>query len=252
MSMVRVSLDGPIGVLTLSRPERHNSLVPDLLIGLIEGHREIVDRGATVGVLTAAGPTFSTGGDIKAIREADDREAYARHLVGLLNEAVLEIAFGPIPMVAAVHGMLTGGSVGLVLACDRVVLAAETTIRSWYATVGFAPDGGWTALLPGIIGVRRAAAVLLADDTITPAEALAWGVVHEVTPGAAVRDRALETARRIAGTKAGARDAIRRLTAEDRSEVAARLEAELAGFVAQVTTDESTAGMDAFLRGELR
>ncbi|NIQ52921.1 MAG: enoyl-CoA hydratase/isomerase family protein, partial [Gammaproteobacteria bacterium] len=71
-------------------------------------------------------------------------------------EAILEIAFGPVPMVAAVHGVLTGGSLGLVLACDRVVLAAETTIRSWYATVGFAPDGGWTALLPGVIGRRRA------------------------------------------------------------------------------------------------
>ena len=252
MNLVDLSLEGRVAVLELRRPERHNSLVPELLHDLVEAHRSAVDRGAAVGVLAAAGPTFSTGGDLGGIREAADREAYASALVGMLNETILEIGFGPIPMVAAVHGMLTGGSLGLVLACDHVVLADEATIRPWYATVGFAPDGGWTALLPEIIGRRRTASILLTDGTITAAEALAWGLAHETVPAVRVRGRALEAAEQMAAGKSGTRAAIRGLLAADRAGVAAALEAERAAFVAQVVTEESTAGMDAFLRGELR
>ena len=250
MSLVRATVDGQVGILELQRPERHNSLIPELLEDLIAAHREIVEGGAAAGVLAAAGPTFSTGGDIGAIREASDRVGYSTELVGTLNQAILALAFGPIPMVAAVHGMVTGGSLGLVLACDHVVVGSTATIRSWYATVGFAPDGGWTALLPGIIGRRRAASVLLTDATITADEALAWGLAHEVVAGERVRDRALDVAARIAEGSPGAVDAIRRLTSADRAVVADSLEAERRAFLTQVVTKEATDGMEGFLRGE--
>jgi len=252
MSLVRATVDGSVGLLELRRPERHNSLIPELLEDLIAAHREIVDGGAVAGVLAAAGPTFSTGGDIGSIREASDRVGYSRELVGTLNQAILAMAFGPIPMVAAVHGMVTGGSLGLVLACDHVVLGSTATIRSWYATVGFAPDGGWTALLPGIIGSHRAAGILLSDATITADEALAWGVADEVVSADQVREWAMAAAERIAGGVPGSIAAIRRLTAANHDAVAARLEAERSAFLAQVVTREATDGMDRFLRGEAR
>jgi len=59
MSLVRATVDGSVGLLELRRPERHNSLIPELLEDLIAAHREIVDGGAVAGVLAAAGPTFS-------------------------------------------------------------------------------------------------------------------------------------------------------------------------------------------------
>jgi len=252
LSLVSASIDGRVGLIELRRPERHNSLVPGLLDDLMAAHREIVDGGAAAGVLAAAGPTFSTGGDIRGIRDAADRLGYAQSLVGRLNDAILALAFGPIPMVAAVHGMVTGGSLGLVLACDSVVVAESAIIRSWYATVGFAPDGGWTALLPDRIGSRRAAGILLRDDTITVDEALAWGLADEVAPADLVRERAVAVAGRIAAGVPGAVGAIRRLCAADQRRIADRLEDERTAFVVQVATPEATAGMDRFLAGELR
>lgn len=250
VSLVHASVDDPVGVLELQRPERHNSLVPEILEDLIAAHREVVDRGARVAVLAAAGPTFSTGGDITGIREATDRIEYSGTLVGLLNQAILEMAYGPIPMVAAVHGIVTGGSLGLVLACDHVVVASTATIRSWYATVGFAPDGGWTAMLPEIIGRRRVASVLLTDATISADDAVAWGIADTLVPAVQVRGRALADAARIAAGVPGTMTAIRRLAPESRTAVAGRLEAERSAFLAQVDTPEATEGMDRFLRGE--
>jgi 2-(1,2-epoxy-1,2-dihydrophenyl)acetyl-CoA isomerase len=252
MTLVTARVEHGIGVTELHRPARHNSLVPDLLVDLMTAHREIVDGGAIVGVLAAAGTTFSTGGDIEAIRNASDRVAYAGELVGRLNEAILAIAGGSIPMVAAVHGMVTGGSLGLVLACDHVVMGDRVTIRPWYPAVGFAPDGGWTAMLPAVIGRRRAASVLLTDATTTASEALAWGLADEVVPGDRVRDRAMEAAGRIAGGDPGTRETIRRLTSRDLDAVEDGLERERQEFLRLVDTPAATAGMDRFLRGELR
>jgi 2-(1,2-epoxy-1,2-dihydrophenyl)acetyl-CoA isomerase len=133
-----------------------------------------------------------------------------------------------------------------------VVAAADATFRPWYATVGFAPDGGWTALLPSVVGRSRAADVLLTDREITADEALEWGLAHQVVPAAEVPAAAQRVARRIASLRPGAVAAIRRLTAPSRDEVAAALEDERRAFVALVAGEEASAGLDAFLGGDSR
>lgn len=251
MSLVTATVEGPVGIIELNRAESHNTLVIDLLDDLLAAHREVAGHGAAAAVLAAAGKTFSLGGDIKGISGAGDRLAYSEELVGRLNEVILAIAGGPIPMVAAVHGMVTGGSIGLVLACDHVVMGSQVTMRPWYAAVGFAPDGGWSAMLPGIVGERRARSILLTDATISATEALDWGIADEVVPIERVHERAIAAAARMAGGKAGTRTAIRRLTGPDLEGLAERLEAERQAFLELVATDEATEGMDRFLRGEL-
>lgn len=253
MSLVRLVSDGPVGMITLARAERHNSLVPDLLEDFLAGFRSL-DAHPVVRcvVLAAEGTTFSTGGDIKAIREAPDRRGYASRLVGLLNEVVLEVSYASTPVVAAVHGMVTGGSLGFLLGADLVVMASEATIRPWYATVGFAADGGWTAVLPSLIGRRRALATLLTDAVVTADEALAWGLADRVVPAQAVLETAVRVAGEISGGKAGALAAARRLVRRPREAVAAALEAERGAFVELVVGEEATSGMDAFLEGRLR
>jgi 2-(1,2-epoxy-1,2-dihydrophenyl)acetyl-CoA isomerase len=242
-----------IGILTLRRPERHNSLVPELLDGLLRGYRSM-DADPEVGcvVLGAEGRSFSTGGDIRAIRDAPDRADYAGRLVGLLNEVIVGLAFGSTPVVAAVHGIVTGGSLGLLLSSDVVVMAADATIRPWYATVGFAPDGGWTAILPSIAGPRRVAATLLEDREVGAREAQAWGLVDRVTPAGEVFPAARASASRVAAGDPRSRAAARRLVRGSRGRVAARLEVERQAFLEVVVGDAATAGMDAFLGGDLR
>jgi 2-(1,2-epoxy-1,2-dihydrophenyl)acetyl-CoA isomerase len=253
MVMVRLSTDGPVGTITLARPERSNSLVPDLLEEFLSGFRALdVEPAVRCIVLAAEGATFSTGGDIEAIRRAAERHAYAARLVGLLNQVIVEVCFAATPVVAAVHGMVTGGSLGFLVAADVVVMASEATIRPWYATVGFAPDGGWTALLPSLIGHRRALETLVTDAVVTPEQALAWGLAHRVVPVQVVGEVATSIARDISGGKAGALAAARRLVRGPREAVVAALEAERDAFLELVVGEEATSGMDAFLEGRLR
>ena len=243
--LILTQVDGPVATIVLNRPERHNSLVPELLRDLLTALEKVADARAVV--LAAEGRSFSTGGDVRAFAERDGGALrdYANELVGLLGETMLAIMRLPAPVIAAVHGMVTGGSLGLLLASDIVLIHPSVTIAPWYTTVGFAPDGGWTALLPYRIGASRAAVVQYTNTPIDAETAVAWGLATRVE--ADVRRAAAELARTIAGQRPGAVRATKRLINGDLDAIAARLDAEREAFVRQITTPEAREGMTAFL-----
>jgi 2-(1,2-epoxy-1,2-dihydrophenyl)acetyl-CoA isomerase len=200
---------GSVAVLTLNRPERHNSLVPAFLEEMLAGLEALrAENGVRATVLQANGRSFSTGGDVAGFADhLDDLAAYAGEIVGLLNRVILALVELPVPVVAAVHGLVTGGSLGLVLGCDVVLVAPEASFAPYYSVVGFSPDGGWTALLPGVIGLKRAADVLLRNETITAELAVAWGLASRVVPAERIRDEALRAAQDISAKKSPAASA---------------------------------------------
>jgi len=234
----------------LNHPRRHNALTLDLVTALRAAVAEAAasDHVDAV-VLTAAGRSFSTGGDVAefAAREGEDRVAYARELVGALHECILELLRLEVPLVVGVHGLVTGGSLGLVLACDVVLVGPHAAFAPYYVDVGFSPDGGWTALLPDRVGRRRATAWQLTNRTVDAPTALAWGLADEIVdePVSAVAvDRACEiTTKRPAAVRR-----TKALLRPDLDAVVARLDAELDSFVDQIATDEATRGMAHFLR----
>ncbi|MGH8826494.1 MAG: enoyl-CoA hydratase/isomerase family protein [Jiangellaceae bacterium] len=242
--------DGPVRVITLHRPERHNALVPELVDGVRAAIRTAAAAPAVRAVvLTAEGPNFSTGGDVAefAARSGPQLARYAREIVGGLNAMMLDLIGLDVPVVAAVHGAVTGGSLGFVLASDVVVASSDATFAPYYVDVGFSPDGGWTALLPDRIGPVRAMSVQLGNRILDARTAQDWGLVAELVTSGDVRDAAIGRAQLFAAKKPAAIRRTKRLLWGDLSVIAARLDAELESFIEQVVTDEATAGMAAFL-----
>jgi enoyl-CoA hydratase/carnithine racemase len=204
-------------------------------------------------VLQAEGRSFSTGGDLGGfVAHMDTLQAYAQTIVGLLNEVILALVELPLPVVAAVQGIVTGGSLGLVLGADVVLVAPEASFTPYYTVVGFGPDGGWTAILPEIVGWKRAADVILRNRTISAEEAVAWGLASRIVPAASLRDEALSTAQDLAAKKPGSMRHTKRLMNGFHSELARRLEAEQRRFVEQIGTQEAQDGMRAFLEARRR
>jgi enoyl-CoA hydratase/carnithine racemase len=240
---------GPVAIVTLNRPARHNSLVPAFLGEILAVLERIgAEPELRAVVLQANGRSFSTGGDVGGFdAHREDRAAYARTLVGLLNEVILALVELPQPIVAAVHGIVTGGSLGLVLGSDVVLVAPEASFTPYYSVVGFAPDGGWTAMLPDVIGPKRAAEVLLRNLTITAEQALAWGLASDLVLGERIRGEALSLAQEIAAGLPGSLCYTKRLLSLARGDLAARLEGERSLFVRQIGTEEARHGIVAFL-----
>ncbi|HRE18056.1 MAG TPA: enoyl-CoA hydratase/isomerase family protein [Rhodocyclaceae bacterium] len=252
MTLVRLDREDAIGVLTLSRSEMHNALVPELLEAVLAALAEVAaDPGLRALVFAAEGPAFSIGGDMRrfhAASEAGNLPDYAGHIVGVLNEVVLAMTALPQPIVAAVHGTVTGGSLGFLMGADLVVMAEDAVVKSHYASAGFCPDGGWTAVLPAVIGPRRAAEALLLNRSISAAKALEWGIVNALAAADDVLPRALEMACKIAAYPVGTMRHSKRLLGMPREELANRLEAERQGFLQLIAGAEARNGLAAFLQ----
>jgi enoyl-CoA hydratase/carnithine racemase len=247
--LIQLDISGPLAVLTLNRAERHNSLVPKLLVEILAALEGIArDPDVQAVILQANGRSFSTGGDVGGFHaHLDDLEAYASEIVGLLNQVILALVESPMPVVAAVHGVVTGGSLGLVLGCDVVLVAPEASFTPYYSVVGFGPDGGWTAMLPSIIGPKRATKVLLRNLTISAEQAVVWGLASRIVSADRIRDEALVVAQDIAAKKPGSIHHTKRLLSLANSDLAVRLEAERSRFVEQIGTREARQGIVAFL-----
>lgn len=241
---------GYTAVLTLNRPQRHNSLVPDFLWAMLQALSEVAqDETVQAVALQANGRSFSTGGDVQGFYDhLDDIEPYAQEIVGLLNQVILAMMQLPVPIVTAVHGIITGGSLGLVLASDIVLVAPSASFTPYYSIVGFSPDGGWTAVLPHLIGQRRVAAVLMHNQTIDAETAVRWGLANRLVAADTIRAEALAAAQDLTAKKPASLRHVKQLLLDDLGDVAARLEAERAHFVRQIMTPEARRGILDFLK----
>jgi len=244
---VLISVDNSVATLTLNRPERHNSLVPALLSQLLDALSECARNiDVRIVVLRAAGHSFSTGGDLQGFLDhADDIRNYAKELVGLLNQVIVGIYDCRTPVVVAVDGQVTGGALGFVLAADIVLVTERASFRPYYVDVGFSPDGGWTALLPEIIGRKRAAAVQLLNQSVSADQALDWGLATAYADSQELEAALAELCDGLKSKKAGSVHNTRRLMRPAKLE--SRLDEEKRRFVKQIVTDEALEGMRHFL-----
>lgn len=247
MPLILIERHGSIATLTLNRPERHNSLVPELLNDLLLALYDVAD--ARVLILRANGRSFSTGGDVGAFYDhRAEAEAYAREIVGLLNQTIEALLKFPAPTIAAVNGLVTGGSIGLVLACDQAIVSPRASFTPYYNVVGFSPDGGWTALLPTVIGYARTAEALLTNATITAQQAVEWGLANRMVEADRVYDEAQAAAEMIVTMKTSSVRRSIQLLREHKLAAGPKLQAELNQFIEQISSEEAQQGMREFLK----
>ena len=243
--------DGDTAWVRLNRPGRGNALTPDLLDALTEALSHCVDARAVV--LTGQGRAFSSGGDIREFHaRAEDPaalEAFGTAVVSALNRTILALRALPCPTVAAVNGPVTGGAIGLMLACDITVMSQDAFIQPYYAKMGFAPDGGWTALLPERIGTARTASWLALDNRVSALAAFEMGVADMLYPAADFTDGVQTLLAGLAShDPVVAVTARRLLEARDvRDPLSTRLDRELAAFTRLLVRPETRERMAAFL-----
>jgi len=234
---------------TLNRAAAQNALVPGLLSEFIEVFSSLSHRPEVHAVvLRSSSGAFSIGGDLHGFdRHFPDIRDYAYDIVGKLNQAMLAMIDAPQPIVTAVHGIVTGGSMGLVLASDLVLIGRHAIFKSHYPSVGFSPDGGWGVLLPRIVGMRRAAACLFHNDAIDAKQALDWGIANSILPSTVLHEAAQKTARKIAAYPPCTMRSSKQLLWREREQIARELELERTKFVDLITRDGAREGVRHYL-----
>jgi 2-(1,2-epoxy-1,2-dihydrophenyl)acetyl-CoA isomerase len=241
--------DGPVTILTLNRAQRHNSFIPTLLEDLLAAlEKTRADPEVRAVILCAKGRSFSTGGDIQGFYDnLHNIKSYSKQIVGLLNQVILDMLNLPAVTITVAHGMVTGGSLGLVLSSDIVFVSPQTRFTPYYYRVGFSPDGGWTALLPAVIGAKRVVSILAQNLTITAQQAVDWGLADRMVSQDQIFNIALKTAHDIVLHTVGNLIPARHLVFGAHEDLKMRLKAEQVVFLEQVMTEEARLGMKKFL-----
>jgi len=205
MSALLFDKEGPLVTLTINRPESRNPLGE-------EGDGELFaaaaarindDREVRAVILTGAGPAFSAGGNVKAMREKGGAFAgpgvaiRERYRTGI--HRIVKSLWGiEVPMVAAVNGPAIGLGNDVACLADTRIAADTAIFGATFLKIGLIPGDGGAWLLPRVIGMARASELLFSGDTIDAKTAENWGLVSRVVPAATLMDEAKALALRIA------------------------------------------------------
>ncbi|PEN13653.1 3-hxdroxyacyl-CoA dehydrogenase [Longibacter salinarum] len=193
-----------VATITLNRPDARNAysdeMVKELLAAIDEAD---ADDSVHSVVITGAGPVFSAGGDLKAMRDregmfaGDPAELRNQYRKGLQQ---LPRRFDQLekPVVAAVHGAAIGAGLDLALMADLRIASDDAKFGSTFARVGLVPGDGGAYLLTRVIGFARALDLVLTARIVEAQEALDMGLVTSLAPSEQVVDVAHERAEQIA------------------------------------------------------
>jgi enoyl-CoA hydratase/carnithine racemase len=194
---------GSIAVLTLNRPRTRNTLTEAVLAALADQFTAIAkDRAVRAVVLTARGPAFSSGHDLKELtarRSDPDRgRAYFRHIMLTCSAMMQQIVHLPQPVIAAVQGTATAAGCQLVASCDLAVASAESKFGVSGINAGLFCSTPMVALARNVAR-KHAMEMLLTGDLVSAEHAFRIGLVNRVVPAGSEFDAALALGRKIAG-----------------------------------------------------
>jgi enoyl-CoA hydratase/carnithine racemase len=198
---ILVEIDGPIGRVTLNRPDKLNAFVGDMRDRIGEVLETLGgDDGVRVVVITGAGRAFCAGADVRYMTDMVEGERFdeARALVEAGRRVTLAITRMPKPVIAALNGPAAGGGANLALACDLRIASERASIGQTFNRIGLHPDWGGTWFLPRLVGPARAAELVFLADMVDAAEAERIGLVNRVVPHERLEAEVDEVARRLA------------------------------------------------------
>jgi enoyl-CoA hydratase len=195
---INLSIEGPVGVITLNRPDKLNAINGAMLheLGLALDQLEQDDQIYSI-VLNGKGRAFCAGFDLQAGSEANRQgEDEWRQALETDLKVIMRFWHCPKPTIAAVHGYVLAGGFELALACDMTVcesnaLFGEPELRFGSSIVAL--------LLPWYTNPKRAKKVLLTGQDRMPAEeALICGIVNEIVSEGDAYECGIALAREVA------------------------------------------------------
>lgn len=245
MQELNTTLHEGILHIELNVPAKKNALTDVLRAQL----RDVVtvaqtDRQVQCMVLSGAGGSFCSGGDISAM--TSDRDL-ARRRMTILHELVRMLIGGHKPVIAAVTGSAFGAGLSLALCCDQIVCDETARFCASFGRVGLPPDLALSWTLPRRIGEAAARRMLLSTRIVDAEEALQLRLADEVVRPEDLLDRAFELAREFAAFTQESKGHVKSLVTNAAGSLDAILEREMESYLALLNSEEHMAARARFL-----
>lgn len=198
-----LSVDDGVATVVFERPDKLNALTFEVYADLRDLLTEVEHRDdVSVLVITGRGRGFCSGGDVDkiigALLEMNTKELLEfTRMTGSVVERMRRL---PMPVIAAVNGVAAGAGAVIALAADLRLLAKSASFHFLFTRVGLAgADMGSAYLLPRVVGLGRAAELLLLGDEVDAEQALRIGLASRVVADDELEETTTGLARRLAG-----------------------------------------------------
>jgi 2-(1,2-epoxy-1,2-dihydrophenyl)acetyl-CoA isomerase len=216
MTFIRTARVGGVGIITIDRRERFNSLDVDTARDLRRAGLQMArDDQVRAVVLCGIPGVFCSGADLKYIRNGGDRQDLGylqpssreigpgygeifKQILEYIHSTISEIRRAPKPFIAAVDGVAAAGGLGVAICCDLVIASERATFEWAYSKTGLSGAESSTFFLPRLAGMRRAMEMLFLNPRLDAHRALEYGLVTAVRPVDGFDEQVLAVARQIA------------------------------------------------------
>lgn len=218
MSCIVSERDGAVGIITIDRKARFNSLDVETARDLRKAGLSMArDSSVRAVILRGAHGIFCSGADLKYIRAGGDEAdltyltpianrqsptanygAIFKQILEYIHSTISEIRRAPKPFIAAVDGIAAAGGFGLAMACDLVIASDRAQFEWAYAKTGLTGAESSTFFLPRLVGLRRAMELLFLNPRLDGQQAVDYGLATAVYPVATFEAEVLAMAKRLA------------------------------------------------------
>ena len=178
--MIQFEKIGAIGKVTLNRPDKFNAFVRGMALELQKKLDECnSDETIRCIIISGSGKAFCAGQDL--IEATDPNGPTIEEIVRQhYNPIVKKIREIKTPVIAAVNGVAAGAGANVALACDIVVAAKSASFIQAFSKIGLIPDSGGTYFLPRLIGIQKAAALMMTGEAVSAEKAETLGMIYAV------------------------------------------------------------------------
>jgi len=204
-SPILLDIDGAIATLTLNQPDLRNSIseieVVDLFVEYLESIQHNMDIRCLI--ITGAGSAFSSGGNIKHMRDkqgmfAGSANELRMNYAKVIQRIPLALHQLNVPTIAAVNGPAVGAGCDLAMYCDIRVASEKALFAESFVKVGIIPGDGGAWILPRVAGYGRAAEMAFTGEAISAQQAYDWGMINHLVSPEMLMPKAREVASKIA------------------------------------------------------
>jgi 2-(1,2-epoxy-1,2-dihydrophenyl)acetyl-CoA isomerase len=198
MKTIEHHIEDQVCFIKLNRPKVFNSFNKEMamhLQALLDDCETNADVRAVL--LTGEGKAFCAGQDLQEITDPNGpalSDIVSQHY----NPIIERIRNIEKPIVCAVNGVAAGAGANIALACDITIAGESVAFIQAFSKIGLIPDSGGTFFLPRIIGMQKAAALMMLADKVMAADAAKMGMIYKVCADESLMEETLKVAKKLA------------------------------------------------------
>lgn len=188
-----------VGILKLNRPAVFNAFNREMALEMQAALDECAhDASVRAIYITGEGRAFCAGQDLQEVSNPSTAPSFKTILGEHYNPIIERLRGTEKPIVCGVNGVAAGAGANIALACDITVAAMSASFIQAFSKIGLVPDSGGTFFLPRLIGLQRAAALMMLGEKITASDAAGMGMIYKALPDEGFQESALGIAQHLA------------------------------------------------------